>query len=202
MPLTEDNNLLNLLVESVAIIPLNIIEFNRLSIAALQYLLSYTYEKGKLFATPEYEVFRYSAILAAKEVSDDAYKTLVEQLPTSDQIENSIHGIESKFITDHQKVVKELEPLIEFIDFKRIKPQILVDFVEPLKIIPTEIISSVYQHKALLNHSNLNDIRGMPVFDIVWDKSECGSELIIEELYAHQMTLTPLMNTIKVLELR
>jgi len=40
MPLTEDNILLNLLVETVAIIPLNTIEFSRLSIAGLQYLLS------------------------------------------------------------------------------------------------------------------------------------------------------------------
>ncbi|RIA81899.1 hypothetical protein C1645_881336 [Glomus cerebriforme] len=67
MPLTEDNILLNLLIESVAKFPLNTIEFGRLSIAGLQYLLSYTYEKEKPFVTPEYEVFRYSAILAAKQ---------------------------------------------------------------------------------------------------------------------------------------
>ncbi|PKK60178.1 BTB-domain-containing protein [Rhizophagus irregularis] len=54
---------LNLLVEAVANIPLNTIEFGRLSIAGLQYLLSCTYEKEKHFTTREYEVFRYSAIL-------------------------------------------------------------------------------------------------------------------------------------------
>src|SRR5438034_9471145 len=37
IPLTEDNILLNLLVEAVAIIPLNNIEFGRLSIAGLRY---------------------------------------------------------------------------------------------------------------------------------------------------------------------
>src|SRR5437762_10666061 len=73
MLLSEDNILLNLLVETVAIIPLNNIEFGRLSIAALQYLLSYTLESKIPFATSEYEVFRYSAILAAKQVSNDAY---------------------------------------------------------------------------------------------------------------------------------
>src|SRR4051794_31258835 len=67
-PLLEDNILLNLLVESVANIPLNNIEFGRLSIVSLQYLLFSTHEKEKPFATSEYEVFRYSAILAAKQV--------------------------------------------------------------------------------------------------------------------------------------
>src|SRR2546421_175146 len=40
MPLSEDNVFLNLLVEAVATIPLNTIEFGRLSIEGLQYLLS------------------------------------------------------------------------------------------------------------------------------------------------------------------
>ena len=84
---------------------------------ALQYLLSCTHEKENLFATSEYEVFRYSAILAAKQVANDAYKTLMEQLPTLEQIKDSVQ-IENKSISGHQKVAKELEPLIEFVDFK------------------------------------------------------------------------------------
>src|SRR5207248_7629153 len=82
MPSSEDNVLLNLLVEAVAIIPLNTIEFGRLSITGLQYLLSCTHKKKKPFATSEYEVFRYSAILAARKVSNDAYKALLGRLPT------------------------------------------------------------------------------------------------------------------------
>src|SRR5215213_1322991 len=109
MPLSEDNVLLDLLVEAVATIPLNTIEFGRLSIMGLQYLLSCTHEKEKPFATSEYEVFRYSAILAARKVSNDAYKTLIKRLPTLEQINNSVQ-VESKSITNHQKVAKELEP--------------------------------------------------------------------------------------------
>ncbi|UZN99602.1 uncharacterized protein OCT59_000869 [Rhizophagus irregularis] len=71
MSLTEDNVLLNLLIETVAIIPLNTIEFGRLSIVGLKHLLSYTQEKEKFFVTPKFKVFRYSAILAAKQVSND-----------------------------------------------------------------------------------------------------------------------------------
>ncbi|RGB37190.1 hypothetical protein C1646_757242 [Rhizophagus diaphanus] len=179
VPLTEDNILLNLLVESVAIIPLNTIEFGRLSIAGLKYLLFRTHEKEISFATPEYEVFRYCAILTAKQVSNDAYKTLIEHLPTLDLIENSIKS-EYKYIINHQIVVKELEPLVKFIDFRRIKGHILVDIIEPLEIIPPEIILNVYRHKTRSNIYDYNIIRGIP-FDIMWDESACGSKLIIEE---------------------
>ncbi|CAG8780402.1 9787_t:CDS:1, partial [Rhizophagus irregularis] len=134
IPLTEDNIILNLLVETVANIPLDSIEFGRLSITGLKYLLSITYEKETPFATQEYEVFRYSVILAAKQVSDDVYRNLMEQLPTLEQIENSIE-VENKLLIDHQKVTKELEPLVKYIDFKRIKTHILANFIEPLGII-------------------------------------------------------------------
>jgi hypothetical protein len=178
IPLTEDNILLNLLAEAVAIIPLNTIEFGRLSITGLQYLLSCTHEKEKAFVTPEYEVFRYSAILAAKQVSNNTYKNLMKQLPTLEQLENSIQ-VKNKLSTNCQKVAKELEPLVEFIDFRRIDAQILSDIVEPLEIIPTEIISSVYQYRALPKNLDLNSTRGIGSYD--WDESACGSGLIIED---------------------
>ncbi|EXX76627.1 hypothetical protein RirG_031350 [Rhizophagus irregularis DAOM 197198w] len=183
MPLMENriySVFLNLLVEAVANIPLNTIEFGRLSISGLQHLLSHTHEKKKIFATPEYEVFRYSTILVAKQVSYEAFKTFLKRLPTLDQLENSIQ-VENKFITDHQKVVKELEPLIKFIDFRRIKGQILVDIIEPLEIVQAKIILDVYRYYTKSNNSNLNDIRGIPKIEYVWDETACGSKLIIED---------------------
>ncbi|CAB5356764.1 unnamed protein product [Rhizophagus irregularis] len=183
MPLTEDNKLLNLLVEAVSIIPLNNIELGRLSITGLKYLLSITHEKEMSFATREYEVFRYSAMLAAKQVSNDAYKTLKELLPTLEQVENSIK-VGNKFITDRQKVAKELEPLVKFIDFRRIKIQILSDFIEPLEIIiPDKIISDAYRYVALLNNLSLCDIRGKPIYEpsYVFDETASGSKLIVED---------------------
>ncbi|RGB37164.1 hypothetical protein C1646_757217 [Rhizophagus diaphanus] len=175
MPLTEDNIILILLVETVANIPLNDIEFGRLSIKGLKYLLSFTYEKNDIpFASREYEVFRYSTILAAKQVSDDAYKNLMERLPTLEQIENS-DEVENKLFIEHQKVTKELEPLIRYIDFKRIKIHILAKFIEPLRIIPTEIICSAYQNTALLSNYNLSDFRGKAINEssYIWDEAVC-----------------------------
>ncbi|GES97532.1 hypothetical protein GLOIN_2v1844191 [Rhizophagus clarus] len=180
MPLTEDNILLNLLTESVATIPLNTVEFGRLSIKALQYLLSYTYEKEKHFVTPEYEVFRYSVILAAKQVSNDTYRTFLELMPTLEQIEDSTK-IGHKAIMDHQKVAKELEPLVNFIDFRRIDTQILAEIIEPLGIVPIEIILSVYRHIALLNKLDLSNTRGKPQVIYSFDETACGSKLNIED---------------------
>ncbi|RIA88528.1 hypothetical protein C1645_826212 [Glomus cerebriforme] len=183
MSLTEDNTLLNLLTESVATIPLNIIEFGRLSIAGLQLLLSYTHEKEKPFATPEYEVFRYSAILVAKQVSNDACKILMEKLPILEQIKQIVQ-VENKSIPDHQKVAKELEPLAKYIDFRRIEGRLLVDIIEPLEIIPAEIILNVYRYSIKSKNLDLNNIRGIPIkfyeTDYVWDHSACGPKLIIE----------------------
>ncbi|RIA83477.1 hypothetical protein C1645_786290, partial [Glomus cerebriforme] len=81
----------------------------------------------------------------------------MERLPTLEQIEQieQIIQIENKFITDHQKVAKELESLVKFIDFRRIKGQILADIIEPLKIIPAETILSVYRYIARSNDLNL-----------------------------------------------
>ncbi|GES97560.1 hypothetical protein GLOIN_2v1788445 [Rhizophagus clarus] len=180
MPLSENNILFDLLVKEIANTLLNDIEIGRLTITALQYFLFYTYEKEIPFATSEYEVFRYSAILAAKQVSDDTYKIIMEQLPTLEQIEKSIQVV-NKYITNHQKVAKELEPLIEYIDFSRIKKG-QFDFIEPLKIIPAEII----QHTLESSDSDLSNIRGIPIYrikesELVWDEFACGSGITIED---------------------
>ncbi|GES97591.1 hypothetical protein GLOIN_2v1601094 [Rhizophagus clarus] len=184
MPLTDDDILLNLLVEVVATIPLNTIEFGHLSITGLRYLLSCTYEKEIPFATPEYEVFRYCAILAAKQVCDDAYtNALMKQLPTLEQIKENKILVENEnnFITDHQKVAIVLEPLVKFINFRRIEGQILTDIIEPLEIVSAKIILDVYRQKVKLNNPDMYYIRGSPITNYIWDESACGSKLIIED---------------------
>ncbi|CAB5186534.1 unnamed protein product [Rhizophagus irregularis] len=177
MPFIEDNILQNLLVEKVATIPLNTIEFDRLSIAGLQCLLSFTHKKAKSFATPEYEVFRYSAILAAKQVSNDTFKTLMKCLPTLEQIKTSIQ-VENEPITDHCKVIKELEPLINFIDFNQIKGKIFTDIIEPLGIIPAKTILDAYRQKARSHNTDFNEIRGTQFWD---DKGIFEWDFIIEK---------------------
>ncbi|GBC28663.2 hypothetical protein GLOIN_2v1656851 [Rhizophagus irregularis DAOM 181602=DAOM 197198] len=97
---------------------------------------------------------------AAKQISDDVCRDLMEQLPTLDQIENrnltienSIE-VENKLLNDHQKVTKELEPLL-------------------LEIIPTEIVYGAYRNIALLSNFNLGDFGGKAIneFDYVRDET-------------------------------
>src|SRR5947199_2533288 len=98
------------------------------------------------------------------------------RFPTLERLENSVQAeVENKFIPDHQKVAKELEPLVKFIDFRRIKSRILTDIIKPLEIIPAEIILNVFRDKT---KSDFSDIRGTLYF---WDKSACGSKLIVED---------------------
>jgi hypothetical protein len=179
--LSEDYNiLLNLLIKAVAIMPLNEIEFGQLSIAALKCILSYKQEESDSFATPEYEILRYGAILSAKQVSDDAFKTLMEQFPTLEELKNS-NEVKNIIIINHQKIAKELEPLIKFIDFNKIDTEILSDIIEPLNIIPTEIFLNTYRQKARLNKTKIVRIQGTPYnfIDYVWDETACGSKLVI-----------------------
>jgi hypothetical protein len=181
--LKDDVDLLNLLVKSVAIIPLNKIRHGKLSVTGLQYLLSNTLEKEIHFATPEYEVLRYSAILMAKQVSDEAYKSLTEKFPTFDKAEEQIKkNIKVWHIPDRGKIIKKLEPLIKLIDFKRIKKEMLDKIIKPLKIIPNEIIERSKERNL---SSELNDIRGIPTLhtksNYVWDELICGPDLKIKD---------------------
>ncbi|CAB5110949.1 uncharacterized protein OCT59_001353 [Rhizophagus irregularis] len=175
--LIDNHILIDLIVEELSTFPLNVIEFGRLSLEALRYLLSYKHEKKMPFVTPEYEILRYCAILAGKNVSNDAYETLSKRLPILEpmnyiQVEilrySAILGgkkvcneayetlfkrqpipsisrqieyikVENNF-TDCQKVVEILEPLVKYIDLKRINTQILAKIIEPLGIIPSEVI--------------------------------------------------------------
>ncbi|RGB33769.1 hypothetical protein C1646_815823 [Rhizophagus diaphanus] len=183
MPLSKDNVLLTLLVKTVATIPLNAIEFGRLSVKALRYLLSYAHEKEMTFVTTEYEIFRYSAILAAKQVSNDTFNTFMERLPTLEQIEKVENSVQVN-TTDRQEVAKEIESFIKFIDFSKIKGQILANIVEPLEIVPDKIILDAYRKKAVSNFIELDELRSMTEFNdvnYVWDESACGSKLIIME---------------------
>ncbi|PKY32743.1 hypothetical protein RhiirB3_451148 [Rhizophagus irregularis] len=198
---------LNLLINNPKYSDIEILCEDEKKLYGLKYLLSCTHEKEETpFATPEYEVFRYGAILAAKQVLNEAYITLMEQLLILEQIrqENPVQ-IENKIFVSHQKVAKELEPLVKLIDFRRIKGQILVNIIEPLGITPIEIILNdngtvVYA----LNNSNLYKSvsakvvlgnKGVFEWDVIIEKSctsaavgVCASENFNYETWAGNQT--------------
>ncbi|CAI2178132.1 13034_t:CDS:2 [Funneliformis geosporum] len=157
MSLSENNILSNLLLDAVSAIPLNTIEFGRLSTTALSVLLSYTYGKDIPFVTPEYEVFRYSVIIIARNISNDSTKSILKRLPTLENIDN----------------------------FKRTDNEIIPDHHNPLNIIPVETILNVYRHRAMSYNTELNEVRRHLLASnktgFVWNNSACGSNLVIED---------------------
>ncbi|CAB4403773.1 unnamed protein product [Rhizophagus irregularis] len=177
----NDDALIKLLFEAVATTPLNTIEFGRLSFSALHHLLFHIHGKDKSFATPEYEVLRYGAILAAEKVNNNNYIALIGCLPTLKQIEEESVDMNKTFVISCKNISKELKPLIKYIDFRRIEGQILVEIIEPLKIISEDIIINALRY-IKSNNPDLYYIRGIPSFyksAYVWDK--CGSKLVIED---------------------
>ncbi|RIA81902.1 concanavalin A-like lectin/glucanase domain-containing protein [Glomus cerebriforme] len=183
LPSLADNELLNLLVESVSLIPLNSIEIGRLSFLALQHILSYTYENEIFFMTSEYQVFRYSVTMAAKRVSDNATKIIDMVLPDlNDDDDSSLKSMEiDDFNIYRQQIVEELKPLTKYIDFKLIQGSILANIIEPLNIIPMQVLFDAYRYHAKSNYIKLNKFRGYNKSNLIWDDTACGSKLIIKD---------------------
>ena len=184
---SAENPLLTLLTESVAKIPLNTIDHDRLSFAALQYLLSYTFDKDQPFATSEYEVLRFGAIQAAYQISKDAATSLGDRLPALNQIncpKKLNLKVYDKFIINRPEIVEILAELIDYIDFRRIDGKILLDVIDPLGIVPTEMFVNAYRF-ILKNKGGLPPTRGIPYgcnrSGYVWDKKPGGSLLSIDK---------------------
>ncbi|RIA87108.1 BTB/POZ protein [Glomus cerebriforme] len=161
---SAENPFLSLLVDSVAKIPLNTIDCTRLSFTAFQYLLSYTFDKEKPFATSEYEVLRFGAIRAAYQISNDAAISLRNRLPTLDKmgcprkLDSKLY--DHKYIIHRPKIVELLSNIVDLIDFRRIDGKILTEIIDPLGLVPADVIISAYRF--LIKNKNLPAIRGIP----------------------------------------
>jgi hypothetical protein len=199
---SADCEFMDLLVESVAKIHLESIESDRFSFKALECLLSHTQDNNMIpFATPEYSVFRYSLIRIASQISKDATIILEEYLPFMDKISGYPIQVDTiddpKFIEIRPHVIQMFTPLLDYIDLWRIDAQILEYIIEPLGIIPNDLIFQVYRHQARNNKSSTSDTRGIPYIYIednaeyVWDKNFCGSQLIIEDIEKTIVTAIP-----------
>ncbi|CAG8513532.1 11606_t:CDS:2, partial [Acaulospora morrowiae] len=162
-----DNGVINYLADSVAKIPLDSIEFDRLSLQGLQCLLSKRNEK-KIFASSEYSVLRFTILSAARKVSQEAFSILEKRLLLWSEIKKLATSI-SDLIT----------PVIEHIDFRRINGEILAKVIEPLNIIPYNKIMGSYRFQ-ICEKSPLSEYYGSPqISDIKWDKNGCGPGLNI-----------------------
>ncbi|CAG8455928.1 4519_t:CDS:2 [Acaulospora colombiana] len=180
MSLAANNGIIDFLVDSVARLPLDTITPDRLSFQALQCLLSKSNDENKIFVTSEYSILRIAILLSAKKVSQEAVTALEKRLPVWDKIKdgfdfknNDISNIKDICVA----TADNLSPIIEFIDFRRINGKILVDIIEPLNLISSGKLLTVYRfHTYEKKHPS--PFRGLKSH-IKWDNNSCGPNLEI-----------------------
>ncbi|CAG8532647.1 16830_t:CDS:1 [Acaulospora morrowiae] len=182
-PLAE-NGVVDYLVDSVAKIPLDSIGFNRLSLQGLQCLLSKRNEE-KTFNSSEYSVLRYAILSAANKVSQEAFSILEKRLPPWNEIkESALQDIDNNNSIEKTlgaSIGDIINPVIEHIDFRRIKGIILAKIIEPLDIIPYNKIMDSYRFQ-VCKENPLSEYYGyFRISDIRWDRNGCGLGLNISE---------------------
>ncbi|CAG8673734.1 9305_t:CDS:2, partial [Acaulospora colombiana] len=175
LSLPAENVIIDFLVKTVAKIPLDIIEFGRLSFQALQCLLFMTYSEKDILTSNEYSVLRYAILLSAKEVTPEGFSVLKKRLPEWNKIE---HGFDIHYerMPDNSNIrasiSNKLASLIEYIDLWRINGNVLTDIIEPLDLITQKNMTEAYRFHA---RRRISYSRG----DIKWDKNGCGPDISI-----------------------
>ncbi|CAG8507696.1 1959_t:CDS:1 [Acaulospora colombiana] len=175
---TDDNGTIRYLVDEVAKIPLDSIEFDRLSLQGLQCMLSKRDEK-KSFSSSEYSVFRFTVLTAAKSVSHEAFSTLEKRLRPWIEVQEALQTLNNNDLIKKEistSVSNIIKPIVEYIDFRRIDAEIIAKAIEPLDIISSSKITDSYRHLALKN-APLSPYYGVNIF--MWDRNSCGKDLEI-----------------------
>ncbi|CAG8760323.1 12852_t:CDS:1, partial [Acaulospora morrowiae] len=176
---SANNGVIDYLVDSVAKIPLDSIDFGRLSLQGLQCLLSKRNEK-RAFASTEYSVLRFAILSAAKKVSQEVFSILDKRLPPW----KKVMGSPLQDIKIEKEIIKSISdainPVIEHVDFRRIDGMILAKVIEPLNIIPSNKIVESYRFQAC-EKSPLPEYYGTPICDIKWDINGRGPSINISE---------------------
>ncbi|CAG8629580.1 1492_t:CDS:1 [Acaulospora morrowiae] len=155
-----DNDTINYLIDSMVKVSWGSIEFDILSLQDLQYLLSKR-DKRRISESSEYSVLRFAILSAANKISQEAFFILEKRLPPWKKINQEINNnyfieIKNNYlieINNNHLIEKELStsiadsinPITEYIDFRRIDGVILKKVIEPLNIAPGEKISDAYR---------------------------------------------------------
>ncbi|CAG8573427.1 11612_t:CDS:2 [Diversispora eburnea] len=170
----SDQPLPNLLARYVTKIPLVTIPYESLSSPAFQFLLMYCTMKKKSMAKNPYTIFRYVALHAAnqveQEIPGDVVTKIESCLPPLEEILEQEHAITkdteglSSFRT---KMTEKLTPMLNYVNIKLISGGILTGIIEPLNIVPFQLILEAYRYK----------VKAMREIDFTWDPKVCGPHL-------------------------
>ncbi|CAG8629596.1 1493_t:CDS:1 [Acaulospora morrowiae] len=174
-----DNSIVRYLVNSVARIPLDTMEFNRLSFQGLQCLLSIR-DRTQIFLSSEYSVFRFMVLTAATEAPGEAFVALEKKLPPWSEVEEPFKTVDNNSIGEEisTSVADIISPIVDYIEFRRIDAKIIAKIIEPLDIVPINNILDSYRFQACVETS-------LPAFYgdsiLKWDRVCCGPDLKISE---------------------
>ncbi|CAG8544565.1 15038_t:CDS:1, partial [Acaulospora colombiana] len=190
------------LYSCLAITSLETIDYENLSEAALRFLLSSINEDDtdEEFVTPEYSVFRYIVLWSAHKVSSSLMTHFELLLPSVDLAErldaqqlNQLRNLQerrnrkSKNSEIKKSIEPILSPLLSCVNFNLIHPSILANIVEPLGIIPPEILEKAFQWQAQLPPGsgpkrNRGLIAAKPDnLKLHWDQKAHGKKMVLLE---------------------
>ncbi|CAG8570585.1 794_t:CDS:1 [Acaulospora morrowiae] len=172
-----DNGVIRYLVDSVAKISLDSINFNRLSLQGLQCLLLRR-DENKMFESSEYSVFRFAVLTAATKVSQEAFSALEKGLPPLNEVEGLLETINNNNLINgeiSESIANTMNSFMEHIDLRRINAKIIAKIIEPLDIIPSNMILKLYRFHAC-TEKPLSAFYGA---NVKWDKNGCGPGLNI-----------------------
>ncbi|RIA91580.1 hypothetical protein C1645_767218 [Glomus cerebriforme] len=201
---SSDDVFFRTLHNRLVVTPLESIEYNNLTAEGLLYVLSPSnmdtdYEE---FVTPEYGVFRYVVLWAAHRCNNsNSVVTYFEPLlPSSDHAEhldaNEIEQLrksheknkkKSKSKEIKEKIMVLLKPLLSLVDFKLIHPSVLANIIEPLDIVPNDMLIEAFRYQAQLPagsgpRRNRGTITAKPEnLRFQWSQQACGKQCVLME---------------------
>ncbi|CAG8763526.1 10419_t:CDS:1, partial [Acaulospora morrowiae] len=171
-PTAEPDQLLDMLAEGVAKMQLEDIPYEKLTNLALFYLVRHCKEKKRPLAKNQYSLFRYVTLHTASKVSQDALERFKHCLPPLEETYGwSVYPEHLEDLKSVQQEMTELSRILKHIDFISISGKILADIIEPLKVVPLEILLDAYRHKAK-NEVVWEEKKALMEF--TWDRNFCG----------------------------
>lgn len=179
--------LINILIENIAKNPLDSIAFENLSNQALYCLLSARYDRKVQFLTQEYYVLRYVILHAANMISKEAHEIFESKLLRLENLKKTEtrNNIEtnSELNNFSSNITNNITPLLRFINWHRIDNKIIREIIQPLKIIPDEMLREAYfftANKRLIFKDNY-EITSNP---FKFDSAASGKQLIFNDDYS------------------
>ncbi|CAG8604294.1 7196_t:CDS:1, partial [Cetraspora pellucida] len=180
--------LINILVESIAKVPLDSIAFESLSIQALYCLLSARYDRKIRFLTQEYHVLRYIILHAANLISKEAHEVFESKLLGLENLKKPVsksrNCVEASELNKFSPIIRRnINPLLRFINWDLIDNKILREIIQPLEIVPDEVLRDAYSSTAnkRLIFKDMHEITSNP---FKFDSAASGKQLIFNDDYS------------------